>query len=89
MDRKKREFHNLTEGRMTVDAYQREFLKLSRYAEDDVSTDAHKQEKFRWRTASWSWSMHLTLHEFTRFCNACQQRFPGWNWLELSTQGVA
>ena len=47
MDRKKREFRNLTQGRMTVDAYQREFLNLSRYAEDDVSTDARKQEKFR------------------------------------------
>ena len=47
MDRKKREFRELTQGRKTVDAYRREFLDLSRYAEDDVSTDAKKQEKFR------------------------------------------
>ena len=47
MDKKKKEFRNLTQGKMTVDAYQREFLDLSRYAEDDVSTDARKQEKFR------------------------------------------
>ena len=32
---------------MTVDEYQRKFLELSRYAEDDVYTDARKQEKFR------------------------------------------
>jgi hypothetical protein len=32
---------------MTVDEYQRKFLELSRYAEDDVCTDARKQEKFR------------------------------------------
>ena len=46
MDRKKREFRNLTQGNKTVDAYQREFLDLSRYAEEDIATDARKQEKF-------------------------------------------
>ena len=29
MDRKKREFRNLTQGNKTVEAYQREFLDLS------------------------------------------------------------
>ena len=47
MEKKKKEFRNLTQGKMSVDAYQREFLELSRYAEDDVSTDAKRQEKFR------------------------------------------
>ena len=47
MDQKKKEFRKLTQGKMTVDEYQRKFLELSRYAEDDVSTDARKQEKFR------------------------------------------
>ena len=47
MDRKKRDFHNLTQGNNSVDAYQREFLDLSRYAEEDIATDARKQEKFR------------------------------------------
>ena len=30
-----------------MDEYQRKFLELSRYAADDVCTDARKQEKFR------------------------------------------
>jgi hypothetical protein len=47
MDRKKQEFRKLTQGTMTVDEYQRKFLELSRYAEDDVCTDARKQDKFR------------------------------------------
>ncbi|XP_073355075.1 uncharacterized protein [Aegilops tauschii subsp. strangulata] len=46
MDRKKREFRNLTQGNKSVDAYQREFLDLSRYTEEDIATDARRQEKF-------------------------------------------
>ena len=46
MDRMKREFHELTQGKDTVDAYRRKFLDMSRYAPDDVSTDAKMQEKF-------------------------------------------
>ena len=42
MDQKKKEFRKLTQDKMTVDEYQRKFLDLSRYAEDDVYTDAHK-----------------------------------------------
>ena len=47
MDRKKTEFRNLVQGNKTVEAYQREFLNLSRYAEEDIPTDARRQEKFR------------------------------------------
>ena len=47
MDQKKKEFRKLSQGTMTVDEYQRKFLELSRYAADDVCTDARKQEKFR------------------------------------------
>jgi hypothetical protein len=47
MDRMKTQFHNLTQGNKTVEAYQREFLDLSRYAEEDIATDARRQEKFR------------------------------------------
>lgn len=47
MDQKKREFRNLVQGNKTVDVYQREFLDLSRYAEEDIATDARRQEKFR------------------------------------------
>src|SRR6266566_2240941 len=47
MDRKKTEFRNLVQGNKTVEAYQREFLDLSRYAEEDIPNDARRQEKFR------------------------------------------
>ena len=43
---KKREFRNLRQGNCTVAQYADEFSKLSRYAPDDVATDAAKQEKF-------------------------------------------
>jgi hypothetical protein len=46
MDRMKTQFRNLTQGNKTVEAYQREFLDLSRYAEEDITTDARRQEKF-------------------------------------------
>ena len=46
MNLKKREFCNLRQGNHTVAQYVDEFSKLSRYAPDDVATDAAKQEKF-------------------------------------------
>ena len=46
MSLKKREFRNLRQGNRTVGQYVDEFSKLSRYAPDDVATDAAKQEKF-------------------------------------------
>ena len=46
MNLKKREFRNLRQGNRTVAQYADEFSKLSRYALDDVATDAAKQEKF-------------------------------------------
>ena len=42
----KREFRNLRQGNRTVGQYMDEFSKLSRYAADDVATDAVKREKF-------------------------------------------
>jgi hypothetical protein len=47
MDRKREEFCNFTQGKMTVDAYSREFGNLARYAPEEVSTDAMKQARFR------------------------------------------
>src|SRR3954468_11722283 len=47
MDRKREEFCNLTQGRKTVDEYNREFNRLARYALEEVSTDSKKQERFR------------------------------------------
>ena len=46
MSMKKREFRNLPQGNRTRAQYMDEFNKLSRYAPDDVATDAVKQEKF-------------------------------------------
>ena len=66
MDRKKQEFCNLTQGSKTVDAYQRDFLDLSRYAEEDLPTDARRQEKFHEGLHP---DIHLALlaHEFPNF----------------------
>src|ERR1043165_5010058 len=47
MERKREEFCNLTQGKMTVDEYRTEFTRLARYAQEVVSTDAKKQEMFR------------------------------------------
>ena len=47
MNRMKSEFCNLIQGNKTVEAYQREFLHLSRYAASDLPDDASTQEKFR------------------------------------------
>jgi hypothetical protein len=66
MDKKKKEFRNLVQGKMTVDAYQRKFLNLSRYAEDDVSTDACKHEKFR-EGLHPDLKLALSLHVFPDF----------------------
>ena len=46
MDRKREEFCNFTQGRLTVDEYSREFGNLARYAPEEVSTDAKKQARF-------------------------------------------
>src|SRR4051812_17929219 len=46
MNRMKAEFHNLVQGSKSVEAYQREFLDLSRYAGSDLPDDASRQEKF-------------------------------------------
>ena len=46
MAMRKREFRNLRQGNRIVAQYVDEFSKLSRYAPDDVATDAAKQEKF-------------------------------------------
>ena len=47
MNRMKAEFRNLVQGSKSVEAYQREFLHLSRYAGSDLPDDATRQEKFQ------------------------------------------
>jgi hypothetical protein len=43
---KKEEFLAIKKGPMSVSEYQDKFLQLSRYAPDDVSTDAKRQYRF-------------------------------------------
>src|SRR3954469_25446537 len=66
IDRKQEEFRNLTQGNMTVEAYQREFLNLSRYAEDEITTDARKHQKFR-RGLNSDLKLALAVHDFANF----------------------
>ena len=47
MDLKRREFLDLNQGRMDLQAYGREFNHLSRYAPRDVSNGEDKQDLFR------------------------------------------
>ena len=74
MHQKKKEFHKLTQGKMTVDEYQRKFLDLSRYAEDDVDTDARKQERFLEGLHS-DLQNALCLHDFTDFATLVSNAF--------------
>src|SRR4051812_46749047 len=66
MDRKREEFCNLTQGRRTVDEFSREFNRLARYATEEVSTDAKKQERFR-RGLNTGLRRELNLHDFASF----------------------
>src|SRR3954462_15058711 len=66
MDRKREEFCNLTQGRRTFDEYNREFNRLARYATEEVSTDAKKQERFR-RGLHTGLRRELNLHDFASF----------------------
>ena len=66
MDREKHDFCNLTQGNMTVHAYQREFLDLSRYAEEDIATDARRQEKFHDGLHP-DIKLALLVHDFAHF----------------------
>jgi hypothetical protein len=74
MDQKKQEFCKLSQGKMTVDEYQRKFLELSHYAEDDVYTDARKQEKFREGLRT-DINLALAVHDCTDFATLVSQSF--------------
>ena len=74
MDQKKKEFRKLSQGKITVDEYQREFLELSRYAEDDVSTDTRKQEKFR-EGLHPDIKLALVVHDCADFATLVSQAF--------------
>src|SRR3954462_7165302 len=66
MDRKAEEFRNLTQGDMTVQAYQREFLNLFRYAEGEITTHARRQQKFH-RGLNLDLRLALAVHDFANF----------------------
>ena len=68
MNRMKAEFRNLVQGNKTVEAYQREFLNLSRYAAGDLLDDASRQEKFRDGLNS-DLQLALTLHNSPDFAS--------------------
>ncbi|XP_043809696.1 uncharacterized protein LOC122723036 [Manihot esculenta] len=46
MDEKKREFLYLRQGRMTVSEYEKDFIRLSKYAQEMVPTEEAKCKKF-------------------------------------------
>src|SRR6266540_1192226 len=47
MEMKADEFRSLRQGAMTANQYIRKFMKLARYALEDVNTDKKKQDRFR------------------------------------------
>src|SRR4051812_36864823 len=72
MNRMKAEFRNLVQGSKSVEAYQREFLHLSRYAGSDLPGDASRQEKFR-EGLNQELQLALALHVFPDFARMVNQ----------------
>ena len=66
MEMKAEEFRNLKQGAMTVTQYIRKFMKLSRYAPDDIDTDKKKQDRFR-RGLSPALRTQLVTHIYPDF----------------------
>src|SRR4051812_49058570 len=66
VDRKCEDLCNLTQGRRFVDEYSCEFNRLARYATEEVSTDAKKQERFH-RGLNFGLRRELNLHDFATF----------------------
>src|SRR3954464_7986760 len=74
MERKREEFCNLTQGKMSVHEYPTEFTRLARYAQEEVSTDAKKQARFR-KGLSPVLRHDLNLHEFANFRDLVDKAF--------------
>src|ERR1043165_1069277 len=72
MSRMKAEFRNLVQGSKSVEAYEREFLHLSRYAGRDLPDDASRQEKFR-EGLNQELQLALALHIFPDFATMVNQ----------------
>jgi hypothetical protein len=63
---KQKEFLTLKQGNMTVSEYPDEFTHLSRYAPDEVNTDAKRQERFLDGLIG-PLNYHLQSHTFPNF----------------------
>ena len=74
MERKKEEFCNLSQGEMTIHEYVREFNRLARYAQDEITTDARKQARFR-KGLSPILRHDLNLIEFATFEDLVNRSF--------------
>src|SRR3954467_1273883 len=74
MERKREEFFNLTQGKMTVHEYQTEFTRLACYAQEEVSTDAKKQARFR-KGLNPILRHDLDIHEFINFRDLVDKSF--------------
>src|ERR1041385_3880369 len=73
-ERKREQFCNLTQGKMSVHGYRTEFTRLARYAQEEVSTDAKKQARFR-KGLSPVLRHDLNLHEFVNFQDLVNKSF--------------
>src|SRR3954464_14209399 len=74
MERKMEEFCNLTQGEMSMHEYVREFNRLARYAQDEITTDARKQARFR-KGLSPILRHDLKLIEFATFEDLANRSF--------------
>src|SRR6266540_6637717 len=66
MEMKADEFRSLRQGAMTVNQYIKKFMKLARYASEDVNTNKKKQDKFR-KGLSNHLKAQLTTHIYPDF----------------------
>src|SRR3954470_21139947 len=74
MERKKEELCNRTQGEMSIHEYVTEFNRLARYAQDEITTDARKQARFR-KGLSPILRHDLNLLEFATFENLVNRSF--------------
>ena len=74
MEHKKEEFCNLTQGEMSIHEYVTEFNRLARYAQDEITTDARKQARFR-KGLSPILCHDLNLIEFSTFEDLVNRSF--------------
>src|SRR3954470_4366784 len=74
MERKKEEFCNLNQGEMSIHEYVREFNRLARYAQDEITTDGRKQARFR-KGLSPILRHDLNLLEFSTFEDLVNRSF--------------